>query len=161
MRFRQLFRETERDVLAYVLRRVRRPDDAPDVVAETYLVAWRKIEEVPPGDEARLWLIGVARRQLANATRGHVRRQRLADRMRDELSRLPFDADSSGPDSDPDLDEALARLPEEDREVLTLFAWEGLKPNEIATVLGIRGVTARSRLHRAKKRLREQLGAPR
>lgn len=158
MRFRRLFRETERDVLAYVLRRVPTRDDAPDVVAETYLVAWRRIEEVPKGEEARLWLLGVARRQLANMKRGHLRRQRLADRMRDELARLPLDAGAVRTESDPDLDEAFARLPEEDREVLTLLAWEGLKPNEIATVLGIRGVTARSRLHRAKKRLRQQLG---
>lgn len=157
MRFRQLFRETERDVLAYVLRRVAASDDAPDVVAETYLVAWRRIEEVPKGEEARLWLLGVARRQLANMKRGQLRRQRLADRMRDELARLPLDT-GAGPERDSDLDEAFASLAEEDREVLTLFAWEGLKPNEIATVLGLRGVTARSRLHRAKKRLRQQLG---
>ena len=69
-------------MLAYVLRRVERAEDAGDVVAETFLVAWRRMDKVPAGDEARLWLYGVARRQLANQRRGELRRSRLADRLR-------------------------------------------------------------------------------
>src|SRR5918992_1551637 len=84
-RFRRLFADTERELLAYVLRRVDRAEDAADVVAETFLVAWRRMDKVPAGDEARLWLYGVARRQLANQRRGELRRSRLADRLRAEL----------------------------------------------------------------------------
>jgi DNA-directed RNA polymerase specialized sigma24 family protein len=84
-RFRRLFAETERELLTYVLRRVDRAEDAADVVAETFLVAWRRLDKVPAGDEARLWLYGVARRQLANQRRGQLRRLRLADRLRAEL----------------------------------------------------------------------------
>jgi RNA polymerase sigma-70 factor (ECF subfamily) len=80
-RFRRPFAETERELLTYVLRRVDRAEDAADVVAETFLVAWRRLDKVPAGDEARLWLYGVARRQLANQRRGQLRRLRLADRL--------------------------------------------------------------------------------
>ena len=159
MRLRELFRETERDVLSYALRRVSRAEDAADVVAETFLVAWRRIDDVPAGEEARLWLFGVARRQLANLNRGHRRRDQLADRLRDDLAlNLPSHLDASDV-SDSKVVDALSRLSEEDREVLTLFAWEELKAREIAKVLGLRGVTARSRIHRAKKRLREEMEA--
>ena len=85
IRFRRLFDDAERDLLAYALRRVDRPEDAADVVAETFLVAWRRLDDVPPGEQARLWLYGVARRQLANQRRGQLRRSQLADRLRAEL----------------------------------------------------------------------------
>ena len=63
-------------ILGYVLRRTRNGDDAADVVAETFLTAWRRFDEVPPGERARLWLYGVARRVLANHHRGVRRRSR-------------------------------------------------------------------------------------
>lgn len=154
-RFRRLFDGTERDVLAYALRRVERPEDAADVVAETFLVAWRRIDSVPAGDEARLWLFGVARRVLANQRRGQLRRSRLADRLRDELPAVA--AVSVGDDA---ATAALALLKTGDREVLCLNAWEGLSSGEIASVLGLPAVTVRSRLHRARKRLRAELERP-
>jgi RNA polymerase sigma factor (sigma-70 family) len=156
-RFRRLFAATERDLLAYVLRRVDRPEDAADVVAETFLVAWRRLDGVPPDDEARLWLYGVARRQLANQRRAHLRRSRLADRLRRELPVAL--AAARGPEDHrvAAVRAALARLEEEDREILRLTSWEGLTPSEIAAVLRVPAVTVRSRLHRARKRLRAEL----
>jgi RNA polymerase sigma-70 factor, ECF subfamily len=156
-RFSRLFADTERELLAYALRRVERPEDAADVVAETFLVAWRRLDRVPAGDEARLWLYGVARRQLANQRRGQLRRSRLADRLRAQLPAAV--ADLSGPEDHrvAAVRAALARLDEEDREILRLSSWEGLSPSEIATVMGVPGVTVRSRLHRARKRLRSQV----
>lgn len=148
--------ETEQDVLSFALRRVRRPEDAADLVADTYLVAWRRIDELPEGEEARLWIFGVARFQLANQQRGQNRRVKLADRLRAELSTGFATPDPADEISGEVLD-ALERLSDSDREVLTLHAWEGLEPNEIATVLGLRRVTARSRLHRARRRLRREL----
>ncbi|HEY3140934.1 MAG TPA: sigma factor, partial [Acidimicrobiales bacterium] len=75
--FEELYRAQVRSLLAYALRRVDHPEQAADVVAETMLVAWRRLDQVPPGDEARLWLFGVARRVLANQRRGSARRDRL------------------------------------------------------------------------------------
>ena len=156
-RFRRLFELAERDILGYALRRVGRAEDAADVVAETFLVAWRRLDEVPDGDSARLWLYGVARRQLANQRRGELRRSALADRLRDEL------ATSAAPTADAQggrvaaISAVLARLSDDDRELLTLSSWEGLSPAELAVVLGVPVVTLRSRLHRARRRLRAEL----
>ena len=161
-RFRRLFDDTERDLLGYAVRRVSRPEDAADVVAETFLVAWRRLDDVPPGAEARLWLYGVARRQLANQRRGQLRRSQLADRLRAELpGALAAATGGAGEDERAaDVRAALARLGDEDRELLRLSSWEGLSPGEIATVLELPAVTLRSRLHRARKRLRAELTRP-
>jgi RNA polymerase sigma-70 factor (ECF subfamily) len=109
-RFRRLFAATERELLAYVLRRVDRAEDAADVVAETFLVAWRRLDKIPPGDEARLWLYGVARRQLANQRRGRLRRSRLADRLRAELPAAVAGARSPEDHRVAAVHAALARL---------------------------------------------------
>jgi RNA polymerase sigma factor (sigma-70 family) len=156
-RFRRLFAATERDLLAYALRRVDHAEDAADVVAETFLVAWRRLDSVPPGDEARLWLYGVARRQLANQRRGRLRRSRLADRLRAELPGAVAGARPAEDSRAAAVVAALARLDEDDREILRLTAWEGLAPSEVAAVVGVPAVTVRSRLHRARKRLRSEL----
>jgi RNA polymerase sigma-70 factor (ECF subfamily) len=146
--------EHGREILAYALRRTDGPEDAADVVAETFLVAWRRLEDVPPGAQARLWLYGVARRALANQRRGERRRERLGERLRTDLT--PALAETPEPPG-PDVAAALDRLGPEDREVLRLSAWEELSPSEVATVLGISAVAARSRLHRARRRLRRAL----
>jgi RNA polymerase sigma-70 factor (ECF subfamily) len=153
-RFSSLYRAQARDLLGYALRRCADPDDAADVVAETFLVAWRRLGEVPPGDEARLWLYGTARRVLANQSRGTRRRDRLTERLRDELRRqLPV---RQPPESGAIL-EALAELREGDRELLMLIGWEELTPSEAARALGISPLAARTRLHRARRRLRAAL----
>lgn len=143
--------------MAFALRRVS-PDDAADVVAETFLVAWRRSPEIPPGGEAELWLYGVARRVVANQERGERRRTRLNERLRAELPAVA--APLSSPVSErPAVLHALARLEQEDRELLLLTAWEDLRPAQVAGVLGISAVAARSRLHRARRRLRKELSA--
>jgi RNA polymerase sigma factor (sigma-70 family) len=157
-RFRRLFDATERELLSYAVRRVQRPEDAADVVAETFLVAWRRLDDVPPGAEARLWLYGVARRQLANQRRGQLRRSQLVDRLRAELPGALAAAGGAPEDERAaDVRGALARLGDEDRELLMLSSWEGLSPGENAKVLELPAVTLRSRLHRARKRLRTEL----
>jgi RNA polymerase sigma-70 factor (ECF subfamily) len=82
-----LYRDHAPEILGYALRRSGDPDDAADVVAEAFLIAWRRLGEVPPGDEARLWLYGTARHVLPNQDRGARRRDRLTERLRDELRR--------------------------------------------------------------------------
>jgi RNA polymerase sigma factor (sigma-70 family) len=161
--FARLYADFGRDVLAYALPRAAGPEDAADVVAETFLVAWRRAREVPDGPEARLWLFGVARRVLANQRRSESRRTRLGERLRNEVrAMVPTQAE-------PDTGEravlrALSRLGDDDRELLLLAGWEELKSPQIARVLGISSVAARTRLHRARRRLRTELaeeeGAP-
>lgn len=154
VRFRRLYADHGREILGYALRRVSDPEDAADVVAETFLVAWRRAVDVPPGGEARLWLYGVARRALANQRRGERRRERLGERLRADLA----PALAEPPDSpDPGVLAALESLASEDREVLRLSAWEELSPSEVAKTLDISAVAARSRLHRARRRLRQAL----
>src|SRR5215469_13461565 len=85
-RFQAMYQACHAAVLGYVVRRTASPEDAADVIAETFLTCWRRLEEVPPGLEARLWLFGVARRTLANHHRGERRRLALADRLRDDLA---------------------------------------------------------------------------
>ncbi|MEV4349707.1 RNA polymerase sigma factor [Actinoplanes sp. NPDC049596] len=157
-RFRRVYRAHFDALLAYALRRVEQPPDAADVVAETFLVAWRRAGEMPGDDETRLWLYGVARRVLANHHRGGVRRARLGDRLRQRLT--PAVAGDPGAEVPERLAvrAALARLGPVDREVLTLTVWEGLQPREAAIVLGVSPETVRTRLSRARARMRDLLG---
>jgi RNA polymerase sigma factor (sigma-70 family) len=148
-RFQALYEENYHRVLGYAQRRVAR-DDASDVVAETFLVAWRRLDQVPEGDAARLWLYGAARRVLWNQQRAVRRRDRLSRRLRAEGVTRP-DEDPSGSSLTP-VAVAFGSLRRGDRELLSLVAWEGLDPGEIAEVLGCSRNAARIRLHRARRR---------
>src|SRR3954447_4948956 len=81
VRFGRIYRAQAAAILAYALRRVEDPEDASDVVAETFLVAWRRLDEIPVGRRERLWLYAVARRVTANVRRAEGRRPRRADRL--------------------------------------------------------------------------------
>lgn len=140
------------DAYAPLQRYLRRRTDATtadDVLGDALLVMWRRFDDIPP--EATLaWCYGVARGCLANAVRGSQRQLRLVRR----LAREPEPVDAT---DDPVLAEALAALPEGDREVLRLWAWEQLTPGEIAVVLDVTPNAASIRLHRAKSKLRAEL----
>lgn len=152
-RFRAVFDANYHRVLGFALRRTAAREDAEDVVAETFLTAWRRLEQVPQGAGARPWLYGVARNALANHRRGEARRERLTVRLHAESAFL-----STQPTGEAAwVAAAFARLREGDRELLALAAWEGLDPGEIATVLGCSRNAARIRLHRARRRLARAL----
>jgi RNA polymerase sigma factor (sigma-70 family) len=151
-RFEALYAEHQAAVLGYVLRRTDSTYDAADVIAETFLVAWRRLDGVPTGATARLWLYGVARRVLANHRRGERRRTQLADRLRGDLAGRHAPEARSGELAE--LAAVFRLLADGDREVLALEAWEGLGAGEIAAVLGCSRNAARIRLHRARRRLR-------
>lgn len=161
-RFRELYTRHFDALLAYALRRVSRPEDAADVVADTFLVAWRRRAHLPGGDETRLWLYGVARNMLANHHRGDRRRDRLGEALRERLAASAYlwavPDPGAAVTSTVAVRDALARLGELDREVLMLTAWEELEPREIAEVLGVSAQAVRTRLSRARARLRELLG---
>jgi RNA polymerase sigma-70 factor (ECF subfamily) len=141
-------------ILRYAARRCDEPVDAADVAAEVFLVAWRRLERMPDGEE-RLWLFGIARRVMANSRRARLRRQRLTSRLRDELAAEPVVVEPAG--SAAEVLDALRRLPDRDRELLQLAVWDGLSPSEIAAIDHIPAATVRSRLMRARNRLREAL----
>jgi RNA polymerase sigma factor (sigma-70 family) len=148
-RFERLYAAHYASVLAYALRRTRRPE-ADDVVAETFTIAWRRLSDVPC--EARPWLYEVARRVLSNRRRADARRTALIDRLR-HTPAIP-------PGASGDLEAlaaAFAALPEHEREALALVAWEGLSCGEAARAAGCSDVAMRVRLHRARRRLRRAL----
>jgi RNA polymerase sigma-70 factor (ECF subfamily) len=148
-RFADVYDENYHLILGYALRRAP-AGDAADLAAETFLLAWRRLDDVPPGAEARLWLYGAARRLLANQRRGERRRERLAERMRDDARTA---ADRDEVHEGHGLRAAFARLRADQRELLALVAWEGLEPREIACVVGSSPNAVRLRLHRARRRL--------
>ena len=150
--FDALFASNSSDIVAYCGWRTASASDAQDAVAEVFLTAWRRLDELPEGDAARVWLYATARRVIANQRRSSRRRVALHERLAVEAASAPQE---SPPDREDALvHEALRRLNPRDREVLLLAEWEGLSPAQIATVLGSPAVTARGRLHRARRRFR-------
>lgn len=146
-------------VLAYAARRVPVAEDAADVLAETYLVAWRRIGQMPVEPNTRPWLFTVARNVLANQHRASVRRSALTQLLIEDAACMVADHQRPpGVDSTADgVARALALLSEADREVLLLAGWDELTPAQIATVQGCSAAAARVRLHRARRRLRALL----
>lgn len=151
LRFNALWDTHAGRVLAYALRHTDR-DNAQEVVSETFLVAWRRLADVP-GDPLP-WLLVVARNTVANQRRSGYRRALLHQ----EVSRLH---EVAGPA--PGADElvadraqvlaALAALTATEREALLLVAWDGLSPTDAARVAGCSTSTFHVRLFRARRRL--------
>ena len=150
-RFERLAADVVEPVRRFLARRTD-PDTAEDALADTLLVCWRRLHDVP--DEALPWVYGVARNCLANLERGARRQRRLAAR----ISAVDPPADTT---SEHEVDDrvatVLAAMRPEDAELLRLWAWEQLGPGEIATVLGITANAASIRLHRAREKFKEEL----
>ncbi|MEU3248315.1 MULTISPECIES: RNA polymerase sigma factor [unclassified Streptomyces] len=135
----------------------RMPGAADDLLAEVWLQAFaaRRTFDASRGS-ARGWLFGVARNVLA----GHARRTARAEALPGAQITDPWQAVDQRLDAAalaPALRRALAELPPEEREVILLVSWEQLTPAEAAAAVGVPAGTARSRLHRARGRLRERL----
>jgi RNA polymerase sigma-70 factor (ECF subfamily) len=152
-RFNGLFDAHYSTVRAYAWRRD--PSSADDVVAETFLVAWRRLEDVPA--DSLPWLIGVARNVRLNMLRGERRRSDREDRAG---ARAPEPSTADLVLGTLGLREALARLSERDREVILLVAWEGLDRAAVARVLGCSRANVALRLFRARRRLEDALVEP-
>jgi RNA polymerase sigma factor (sigma-70 family) len=152
-RFDRLFADYGADIVAYCGWRAGSAHDAQDAVADVFLIAWRRLDELPEGDAARVWLYATARRVSSNHRRSKRRRAALQERLALEAAPPPQDAIPFDRAAEL-VHEALHRLGPRDREVLLLAEWEGLSPTQIASVLGCLTVTARGRLHRARRRFR-------
>jgi RNA polymerase sigma-70 factor, ECF subfamily len=144
LKFERLYREYGPDVLAFCRRRAP-VDIADDVTAETFLVVWRRLSEVPRAP--RGWLLGIARLTLANQHRGERRRNALSARIQSEGVGAPERSETW------QVLSALQSLPDIDQEALLLSAWDGLTAPEAAQVLGCTPSAFRLRLHRARRRL--------
>lgn len=147
-RFEALAREVIEPVRRFLARRTD-ADTAQDVLSESLLVLWRRFDEVP--ENALPWAYGVARGCLQNAERSRRRQARVAAK----LAGQPVEPHPTA--TDPRLAEALDDLPDRDRELLRLWAWEQLTPTEIAEVLDTTPNAVSIRLHRAKGKLRDMM----
>jgi RNA polymerase sigma-70 factor, ECF subfamily len=151
-RFNRLHEQHFEAIRRYAYRRS--PALADDIVAETFLVAWRRIDEVP--DDARPWLFGVARNVRLNLQRSSRRQIALTERLTGEIAASGLgDGDASGEA----VAAALSALSERDRETLLLHAWEGLDRRDIAGVVGCSVANVSVRLHRARARFARALAA--
>jgi RNA polymerase sigma-70 factor (ECF subfamily) len=155
--FEQLFRDHHVQVRAYARRRV--GADADDIVAEVFTTAWQRRQVVP--EEALPWLYRTAAHHVLHARRSWAGQARTSQAVADESqswARTSMEDDFATATAEADLlERGLRELPEDDQEVLRLWAWEQLGAAQIAEVLGCRPSTARVRLHRARRRLRTQL----
>lgn len=157
-RLEQLYADNYERIRGYALRRTDTVEDAHDVVSETFLVAWRRLDDVPDGDRAVLWLYGTARKVLSNQHRSNRRRRRLMHRLRSQPP-PPIHVPSAHEPDTQRVATAFARLTPDDQEILVLTGWEQLDPGQLAIVLECARSTARVRLHRARKRFAAALEA--
>jgi RNA polymerase sigma-70 factor (ECF subfamily) len=151
LRFELLYAKHAPAVKAYALRRAD-SSMADDVVAEVFVVCWRRFEQVPA--DPLPWLLAVARRVLSTQRRGERRRGALTERL---VETMAIGLDEAPRPADGALGAALARLGDADRELLLLIAWEGLSPSQAAEVLDVKPTTVRVRLLRARRRLTHAL----
>ncbi|MFI6823699.1 RNA polymerase sigma factor [Micromonospora sp. NPDC050187] len=157
-RFEREYAAHYKSIFAYTLRRTADVQDARDVVAEVFLTAWRRLDDMPEGPQGLLWLYGVARRTLANHDRARRRHERLAAKVQAHAASPVLDTAAAYDRAD-SVAAAFGRLRPDDQDILGLIAVEGLTPAEAAGVLGYTAVNVRVRLHRARIRFARELNA--
>ena len=156
-RFRAVYEATYGDVLRFAQRRVH-PSHAEDVAGDVFLVAWRRLGDMPEGvGDARAWLFGVARATMLNHRRGDRRRDALAVRLADATPTGGASDDLSV--SRLDLAVAWTRLSGAEQEAISLAVWEGLDSTRAGAVLGCSATAYRLRLSRARRSLRRHFDA--
>lgn len=156
-RFRILYNDLYDDLWRYVQRRSINTEEARDTLSEVFLVAWRRLEDIPAGNEARLWLFGVARNLVKTSWRKRKRSGDLVVRIGSEMSTrgtTDEELDNSGVLK---IVKALQFLSENDQEILRLLAWENLSHKEISVVLGCSENAVAIRIRRARVRLMKVL----
>ena len=152
LRFRRLYDENFSSIQAYAVNRVAPADDVPDIVAEVFTTAWRRLDDLPPPPADRLWLYGTARKVISRHYRSTGRLRNLVERV------TAGERSTARPEIDPAREQllaAIAKLRAGDREALMLVYWEELSYAEAAKVLGCSVNAVGTRVHRAKNRLRE------
>ena len=152
--FRSTYEAVYPDLIRFVQRRAH-PDHAEDVVADAFLVVWRRLDELPVlPEDARAWIYGIARNILLNTSRGEQRRFTLSVRLADAAALTYQDGDADPIVNRLDLGRAWRLLSEVHQEALSLAVFEDLNAPQAAAVLGISPVAFRLRLSRARRALR-------
>lgn len=153
-RFASLYHAHRSALSDYCRRRLPR-DVVDDVLAEIFLTAWRRVNQIPAGSELP-WMYGVARNVVSNQQRGSNRRSRLPARL---VSRWSEAAPDPTPHNEGDRTvlDVLATLSKSDQEILRLRAWEELTSAEIGVVLGISATAVDMRMSRARRRFEHAL----
>ncbi len=154
----RLVNQYSKVLLRFSLRRLNDRSSCDDVVAETFLIAWRRWEDLPAPDKELAWLYSIAFRVLSNYRRSRDRRDRLHTRL--SLEREPSEGDDVAVDTEAIL-RAIAELRASEREILEFVYWERMTYLDIAVIMGISENAVGIRLNRAKKNLRLLLGIPR
>ena len=158
--FDDLYDTTFTQVLAHCRRRTRSLHDAEDAVAETYLVAWRRLDDATAAESPLLWLYAVAVKVTANQRRGQDRFRRLIDRLDHLFTPTVVEASDAPILTAADAAQvaaALEILGPTDREIMRLVAYEELSYAEAGVVVGLSEAAVRTRLYRARRRLRRHL----
>lgn len=152
--FRALYESAYADLLKFVQRRTDAAN-AEDVVAEAFLIVWRRFSEAPKReDDARAWLFGITRNLMLNARRGEQRRQSLGVRLAEGTLTSPDYSHADLVSSRVDLGRAWTLLSEVHQETLGLAIFENMSAPQAAHVVGISPVAFRLRLTRARRALR-------
>ncbi len=163
--FSQLFDRHARRIYNFAFRRTGNWSAAEDLLAMVFLEAWRRRHEVRLSSESALpWLYGVATNILRNHRRTSRRHHRALERLTEPESDRGFEDDVVARLDDQRMMTkvlaVLGNLPLRDQEILTLCLWEDLSYEDAALALGVPVGTVRSRLSRARARLRDHLGEP-
>jgi RNA polymerase sigma-70 factor, ECF subfamily len=157
-RFEDLFDRHAGRVYAYAARRST-PDAANDVVGETFLIAWRKLDALPA--DPLPWLLNVAGKVLANRRRSAQRRDAFTAELARTIRASPSIDPADALHTRMAIEDALGRLPPTEKEALTLVAWDGLDIGAAAAAAGCSRATFSVRLHRARRRVMKELGLSR
>ncbi len=155
-RFEELYRAHYRKIVAYARRRTHSVEDADDVAASTFAVAWRRLDDLVGADEPLAWLYGVAYRTVLSQRRQVDKAARLAEKAAMQYRAAVESVESAVETRDQIVRASVATssLSETDQEILRLVGWEECSHAELAEVLGISRVLVRTRLLRARRRLR-------
>ena len=157
-RFETIWNDHRLQVLAYCLRRTP-GSNGEDACAETFLVVWRRLDEIPPPPRTLLFIYGIARKVLANQARSFHRRERLDQKLANLGVSPPIDPMYLAIQNaeDRQVAEAVRKLKPTDREIVRLDAWEDLSREEIAEVMGMTRAAVDQRIHRSYQRLSRAL----
>jgi RNA polymerase sigma factor (sigma-70 family) len=155
-RFLSLYESARPLIIAYALRRTASREDAADAVAETFEIAWRRLDDIPAGHDGTLWLYVTARYVIANQGRRLRRREEVTSRLSEELRGMDLREEAADEES-VSMQQSFKGLSPDDQEVLMLAGWEGLNAVDMGRVLGCSSTAARIRLHRARARLNSEM----
>ena len=158
--FGEVFDRCAPAILRYAQRRLGSREAAQDVVSDTFTTAWRHWDRRPAPEVLLPWLYAIAGNAVRDQWRSAQRQRRLTGRLSALRPAAPGGDPGEGVVLGRSISQALAALPKADREVLRLVAWEGqTDARMLGLALGVRPASARSRVLRARRRLRALLDA--